>query len=161
MAFFRVIQIIHYSLMVHTLFTYGKDGIFLSVLVYVDDLILAGNNHATCLSFKQYLNNYFNIKYLGPLKSFLGIECARSPSNLFLSQRKYTLDILSEAGVSALKPVANPMEQNNTLVLAGGPVFADPAQHHRLVGRLVYLTITRPNIAYAIHILSQFLRAPR
>lgn len=61
----------------HTLFTYRKGGIFLSVLVYVDDLLLAGNNHEACSLFKKYLNKCFKIKDLGPLKYFLGIEFAR------------------------------------------------------------------------------------
>ncbi|KAK2997578.1 hypothetical protein RJ639_026059 [Escallonia herrerae] len=94
----------------HTLFTYRKRDVFLSVLVYVDDLILAGNNITTCSSFKKYLNDCFKLKDLGPLKYFLGIEAARGPRGLFLSQHKYALDILSESGLSASKPAAFPME---------------------------------------------------
>ncbi|KAK3034855.1 hypothetical protein RJ639_032310 [Escallonia herrerae] len=144
----------------HTLFTYRKGDVFLSVLVYVDDLILAGNNSTTCSSFKKYLNDCFKLKDLGPLKYFLGIEAARGPRGLFLSQRKYALDILSESGLSASKPAAFPMEQNHGLALAGGPLLSDPGPYRRLIGRLVYLTITRPDICYAVHVLSQFIQSP-
>ncbi|KAK2978460.1 hypothetical protein RJ640_003214 [Escallonia rubra] len=92
----------------HTLHL-SKRGV-LSVLVYVDDLILAGNNSTACSSFKQYLNDCFKLKDLGPLKYFLGIEAACGPRGLFLSQRKYALDILSESSLSLSKPTAFPME---------------------------------------------------
>ncbi|KAK3035781.1 hypothetical protein RJ639_033510 [Escallonia herrerae] len=145
----------------HTLFTYRKGNIFLSVLVYVDDLILTGNNSTACSSFKKYLNDCFKLKDLRPLKYFLGIEAARGPRGLFLSQRKYALDILSESGLSASKPAAFPMEQNHDLAFAGSPLLSDPGPYRRLIGRLVYLTITRPDICYAVHVLSQFMQSPR
>lgn len=139
------------------MFTYRKGTVFLSVLVYVDDLILAGNDSQSRLIFKHYLNNCFKIKDLGPLKYFLGIEVARSPKGLFLSQRKYVIDILSEASRTAARPVDFPMEQHHNLALADGPILADPAPYRCLVGRLVYLTITRLDICYVVHTLSQFL----
>ncbi|KAK3005787.1 hypothetical protein RJ639_017277 [Escallonia herrerae] len=145
----------------HTLFTYRKGDVFLSVLVYVDDLILAGNNSTACSSFKKYLNDCFKLKDLGPFKYFLGIKAARGTRGLFLSQGKYALDILSESGLSASKPATFPMEQNHGLALAGGPLLSDPGPYWRLIGRLVYLTITRPDICYAVHVLSQFMQSPR
>ncbi|KAK3023487.1 hypothetical protein RJ639_045074 [Escallonia herrerae] len=145
----------------HTLFTYQKGDIFLSVLMYMDDLILAGNNSTACSSFKKYLNDCFKLKDLGHLKYFLGIEAARGLRGLFLSQRKYALDILSESGLSVSKPAAFPMEQNHGLALTGGPFLSDPGPYRRLIGRLVYLTITRPDIYYAVHVLSQFMQSPR
>lgn len=108
-------------------FTFRKRDIFLSVLVYVDDLILAGNNSEACSSFKKYLNECFKLKDLGPLKYFLGIEVARSPQSLFLSQWKYALDILSEVGLTASKPIAFHMEQNHGLVLTDDPLLSDLA----------------------------------
>ena len=145
----------------HTLFTYRKADIFLSVLVYVDDLIVAGNNSQTCASFKSYLNDCFQLKDLGTLKYFLGIEAARNTFGLFLCQRKYTLDILKDAGLLGAKPAVTPMEQNHNLARASGHLLHDPGRYRRLVGRLVYLSITRPDICYAVHILTQFLHEPR
>ncbi|KAK3035946.1 hypothetical protein RJ639_031369 [Escallonia herrerae] len=105
----------------HTLFTYRKGDVFLSVPVYVDDLILAGNNSTACFSFKKYLNDCFKLKDLGPLKYFLGIKATRGPRGLFLSQCKYALDILYKSGLSASKPAAFPMEQNHDCAFLSDP----------------------------------------
>ena len=145
----------------YSLFTYRKGKVFLALLLYVDDIILAGNDPQACSEFKTYLNNCFRIKDLGPLKYFLGIEVARGPRGLFLCQRKYALEIVEKSGLLGSKPTAFPMEENHKLALAKGNVWDDPSRHRRLVGRLIYLTITRPELCYAVYILSQFIQAPR
>lgn len=145
----------------HTLFTYHQQGIFLVVLVYVDDFILIGNNLKACTSFKHYLNGCFHIKDLGTLKYYLGIKVARCPFDLFLLQCKYVLNILAEASLTASKSTEFVIEQNHTLAIPDNPPSADPSRYRRLVGRLVYLTTTRLDICYVVHILSQFLYEPR
>jgi len=146
----------HYSL-----FTYRKGKVFLALLVYVDDIILTGNVPQACSEFKTYLNNCFRIKDLGPLRYFLGIEVARGPHGLFLYQRKYALEIVQESGLLGSKPTTFPMEENHKLALAKGNVLDDPSRYRRLVGCLIYLTITRPELCHVVHILSQFMQAPR
>ena len=131
------------------------------MLVYVDDLIISGNDSSALQTFKSYLSHCFHMKDLGPLKYFLGIEVARSSAGLFLCQRKYTLDIISEIGLLGAKLVGFPMEQNHKLGLAYGIMLSDPEPFRRLVGRLIYLAVTRPDIAYSVHILSQFMQEPR
>ncbi|CAL8151588.1 unnamed protein product [Prunus armeniaca] len=111
-------------------------------------------------SLKQFLQSRFKIKDLGDLKYFLGIEVSRSKQGICISQRKYTLDILKDSGILGAKPVAFPMEQGTKLSDAGD-LLKDPSQFRRLVGRLIYLTITRPDITYAVHVLSRFMHAPR
>ena len=101
------------------------------------------------------------MKDLGPLKYFLGIEVARSSAGLFLCQRKYTMDVISETGLLGAKPSGFPIEQNHKLGLAKGEFLEDPESYRRLVGRLIYLAVTRPDLAYSVHILSQFMQAPR
>ncbi|KAL0427096.1 UNVERIFIED_CONTAM: Retrovirus-related Pol polyprotein from transposon RE2 [Sesamum latifolium] len=145
----------------YSLFTYERQDVSLHVLIYVDDLIITGNNLATLSKFKDYLSHCFHMKDLGLLKYFLGIEIARGPDGLFLTQRKYTLDILSEVGFLDAKPADFPIEQNHNLSLDNGPLFVDPARYHRLIGRLIYLTITRPELCYVVHILAQFMNSPR
>ena len=103
----------------------------------------------------------FKLKGLGPLKYFLGIDVARSPKRLFLCQRKYTLDILTETGMLGSKPASFPMEQYHRLLADSRDPIPDLSQYRRLIFRLPYLTITRPDIAYYVHILSQFLQEPR
>ncbi|XP_019082905.1 PREDICTED: uncharacterized protein LOC109125554 [Camelina sativa] len=86
------------------------------------------------------------MKDLGNLKYFLGLDVLRGPDGFCLSQRKYALDILEE-------PVLSRAFDN-------GPAFDSPEQYHCMIGRLIYLTITRLDLCYAVHILSQFMKQP-
>lgn len=97
------------------------------------------------------------MKDLGTLKYFLGLELARGSKGLFICQRKYTMDILEEYRMLACKPSSFPMEQNHKLALDDSPPHSKPSQYRRLVGRVIYLTMTRPEITYSVHILSQFI----
>ncbi|XP_021839557.2 uncharacterized mitochondrial protein AtMg00810-like [Spinacia oleracea] len=133
----------------------------LNVLVYVDDLIISGNDSSAIASFKAYLGECFHMKDLGVLKYFLIIEVARSSEGIFLCQRKYTLDIIAEARLLGSKPMGFPIEQNHNLALATGALLEDPESYRRLVGRLIYLSFTRPDLAYTVYILAQFMQAPR
>ncbi|KAH7545427.1 hypothetical protein FEM48_Zijuj01G0092700 [Ziziphus jujuba var. spinosa] len=129
--------------------------------VYVDYLIISRNDSAALKTFKAYLSDCFKMKDLGALKYFLGIEVARSSAGLFLCQCKYTLDIVSEAGLLGAKPCGFPIEQNHRLGLANGELLSNPESYRRFVGRLIYLAVTRPDLAYSVHILSQFMQEPR
>ncbi|CAH9102403.1 unnamed protein product [Cuscuta epithymum] len=113
------------------------------------------------VAFKRFLAGTFPVKDLGIMKYFLGIEIARNPTEIFLCQRKYVLDILSETGLTGARPVSFPMVQNHKLQSATGPNFSDPERYRRLVGKLIYLTLTRPDISYSVHILSQFMQCPK
>jgi len=104
----------------YSLFTLHHEDIRLNVLVYVDDLIISGNDHEAIVKFKTYLSECFHMKDLGTLKYFLGIEVARNPEGIFLCQRKYALDILSEVGLLGAKPASIPVEQHHLLALANG-----------------------------------------
>lgn len=81
---------------------------------------------------------------------------------MFLSQRKYALDIVNEAGMLGSKPVSTPMEVNHQLLAdETSPFCTDPMRFRRVVGWLVYLTITRPDLSYPVHVLSQVMHQPR
>ena len=145
----------------YSLFTLSRDEVQLFVLVYVVDLIISGNDSSAISFFKQYLGDCFHMKDLGLLKYFLGIEVTRAPEGLFLCQRKYTLDIISETSPLGAKPASFPLEQNHTLALAIDSLLSDPESYRHLVGRLIYLSFARPYLAYCVHILAQFMQAPR
>ncbi|KAG7553171.1 Reverse transcriptase RNA-dependent DNA polymerase [Arabidopsis thaliana x Arabidopsis arenosa] len=145
----------------YSLFSFIRDGIQLYILVYVDDLAIMGNDHAAIERFKDYLSSCFHMKDLGVLKYFLGIEIARNTEGIYLTQRKYTLDIISETGLMGAKPVNFPLDQNHKLAVSKSELLQDPERYRRLVGRLIYLAVTRPDLAYCVHILSQFMQVPR
>ncbi|PKI42197.1 hypothetical protein CRG98_037436 [Punica granatum] len=94
----------------HSLFVFNRGNVFLAALVYVDDILVVGNNHEQCTCFKRYLDQCFCIKDLGPLRYFLGIEVIKMEFGLFLNQRKYVLDILMECQMLGARPSPFPME---------------------------------------------------
>ncbi|XP_021808918.1 uncharacterized protein LOC110752544 [Prunus avium] len=100
------------------------------------------------------------MKELGELQYFLGIEVARSKHGIFLSQRKYVLDLLTEIGMLDCKPVDTPIEQNHKLGMYPDQVPTDKERYQRLVGPLIYLSHTRPDIAYDVSMVSQFMHQP-
>ncbi|KAD3336516.1 hypothetical protein E3N88_32035 [Mikania micrantha] len=110
---------------------------------------------------KDELHKRFSIKDLGNLKYFLGIEVVRTSKGLVLSQRKYSLDILKDYGFQGCRPSSFPMEPNLKLDKSETEPKADSNQYRRLVGRLLYLQATRPDITYAVNVLSQFVVDPR
>lgn len=142
-----------------SLFTKVETGTFIAILVYVDDLVITGNNIVVIQHLKQYLDE-FKIKNLGDLKYFLGIEACRSKNGLNICQRKYTMDILKEAGFLDCKLAATPIAAGQKLVHDDTNLLPDPRSYRRLVGRLIYLTATRPDIAFTVQQLSQFIDAP-
>lgn len=118
----------HQSIKYYSLFTLDRQGTHLHALVYVDDLIITSSSSQVIQELKTYLSNYFHMKDLGVLKYFLGVEVARSLSGLYLCQRKYTLDIISEAGLMGAKPTSFPLEQNHKLELAKAKPLPNPSR---------------------------------
>ncbi|CAM8978512.1 unnamed protein product [Rhodiola kirilowii] len=149
------------SLHDYSLFTYEVDDVFLILLVYVDDVVLTGTCTKMIHRVKQFIHDAFKIKDLGLLKFFLGIEVARSESGIFINQRKYALDLLHDAGLLGCKPSIIPMDTKHKLSLSTSELLTDPSAYRRLVGKLIYLTVTRPDLAYSVHILSQYMSSPR
>ncbi|XP_058217335.1 uncharacterized mitochondrial protein AtMg00810-like [Rhododendron vialii] len=120
------------------------------LIVYVDDIIITGDDQKGFEELKQFLHSQFHTKDLGKLWYFLGIEVARSKDGISLSQRKYVLDILEETGLLGAKPVETPLDPNVKLCVDQGEEFPHPDQYRRLVGKLNYLTNTRPDISFAV-----------
>ena len=143
----------------HTLFLKHKKGKVTALIVYVDDMVVTGNDLEEKAPLQHHLTSEFEMKDLGALKYFLGIEVARSEQGIFLSQRKYILDILTDIGMLASKPADTPMELNHQLGEYPDQVLTNKERYQRLVGKLIYLGHTRRDIAYVVSVVSQFMHA--
>ncbi|XP_019150387.1 PREDICTED: uncharacterized protein LOC109147209 [Ipomoea nil] len=144
----------------HSIFYRHSNGKCIYLVVYVDDIVITGSDQEGISQLKEYLFSRFQTKDLGKLKYFLGIEVAQSSSGIVISQRKYALDILEETGMLDCRPVDNPMDPNVKLLPGQGEPLLDRERYRRLIGKLNYLTITRPDISFAVSVLSQFLENP-
>ncbi|BBH02590.1 HXXXD-type acyl-transferase family protein [Prunus dulcis] len=127
---------------------------------YIDDIIVTRNDSEEQLKLQKYLSQEFEMKDLGDLKCFLGIEVARSKIGIFLSQRKYVMDLLTETRMLGCKPIDTPIEMNHKLCEDMDQEPTNKEQYQRLVGRLIYLVHTRPDIAYVVSVVSQFMHSP-
>ena len=140
---------------------YRHQGSHIAILaVYVDDIVITGDDVEEIKKLKERLGRAFEVKDLGPLRYFLGIEIARSSKGIILSQRKYVLDLLAETGMLGCRPCGSPIDRNHqTCAESGDPV--DREKYQRLVGRLIYLCHTRSDIAYAVSVVSRYMHDPR
>ncbi|WKA03342.1 hypothetical protein VitviT2T_021457 [Vitis vinifera] len=131
------------------------------LLLYVDDMIITGDDLSGIQELKDFLSQQFEMKDLGHLSYFLGLEITHSTDGLYITQAKYASNLLSQAGLTDSKTVDTPIELNAHLTPSGGKPLSNPSLYRRLVGSLVYLTVTRPDISYVVHQVSQYFSAPR
>ena len=148
----------HYDFILFLCHT-GKDTVLL--LLYVDDMIIIGDDLSGIQELKDFLSQQFEMKDLRHLSYFLGLEITHSTDGLYITQAKYAFELLSWAGLTDSKTVNTQVELNAHLTPLGGKPLSNPFLYRRLVGNLVYFTVTRPNISYTVHQVSQYLFAPR
>ncbi|KAI5336426.1 hypothetical protein L3X38_015693 [Prunus dulcis] len=143
-----------------SLFLFKNGTTVIYFLVYVDDLLITGNNSTLVAKFIQLLATRFSVKDLGSLHYFLGVEVLPTATGLFLSQQKYIHDLLVNAKMDGAKAVSTPLSTTDSLMLHDGSPLTDPTPYRRLVGGLQYLSLTRPDISLAVNKLSQFMHSP-
>ena len=145
----------------HTLFVKANSGGKIAILiVYVDDIILTGDDLEEIINLKKMLATEFEIKDLETLRYFLGMEVARSKEGIVISQRKYILDLFSETGLLGCKPADTSIDPNKKSNRSEESSPADKGRYQRLVGRLIYLSHTRTDIAYSVSVVSQHMNNP-
>ena len=143
----------------HILFLKKQRGKVTILIIYVDDMIITRDDEEEIKRLQEQLSTEFEMNLCG-LKYFLGIEVARSRRGIFLSQRKYVLDLLTEVGMLNCKPADNSTVQNKKLGVYPDQEPADKERYQRLVGKLIYLSHTRPDISYVVNLVSQFMHCP-
>ncbi|GKA82350.1 ribonuclease H-like domain-containing protein [Tanacetum coccineum] len=143
-----------------SLFIYrqGIDTAYL--LLYVDDIVLTASSDGLLQRIISSLHQEFAMRDLGPLNYFLGISVTRDSSGLFLSQKKYAIEILEKAHMVSCNPSWTPVDTESKLGVDGDPV-SDPTLYQSLAGSLRYLTFTRPNISYAVQQVCLHMHDPR
>lgn len=137
----------------------AKGDVF--VLVYVDDIVITGTDDSLIAHLKQHLQRSFHIKDLGNLAYFLGLEIKVDTHGLFVSQHKYAMDFVATAGLQEVPPLDTPMKLKVKLRKDEGELLFDPTAYCTLVGNLIYLTNTRPDLSYAVQQVSQYMASPR
>lgn len=137
-----------------------KGKLLVICLIYVDDILLTGNDSVFIKSIISQLSSSFPVKDLGPLHFFLGLEVKRDKSRLFLSQSKYALDLLKRTNMVGAKPCHSPACPSTKLVPGDGDFLENPTEFRSLVGGLQYLTWTRPEISFAVNQVCQHMQRP-
>ncbi|XP_048501601.1 uncharacterized mitochondrial protein AtMg00810-like [Beta vulgaris subsp. vulgaris] len=137
----------------------GSDLAYL--LLYVDDIILTASSDALRQSIMTSLSTEFAMKDFGSLSYFLGIAVTRHAGGLFLSQRKYALEIIERAGMASCKPSPTPVDTKPKTSAHASTPYEDPSHYRSLAGALQYLTFTRPDIYYAVQQVCLFMHDPR
>ena len=132
--------------LVHQSIKVGKIAV---LIVYVDDIVLSGDDTDEIVQLKKKMRFEFEIKDLGNLNYFLGMEVARSKEGIFVSQRKYILDLLTETGMLECRLTDTPIEFNCKLGNSDDQVPVDKEQYQRLIGKLICLFHTRLDIFFA------------
>ena len=144
-----------------SLFIYQHGVHTIYFLLYVDDIVVTGSNDTVLQSFIDALGRGFDIKDLGPLHYFLGLQVTSHSNGLHINQLKYAHDILVKHDLLLSQPMSTPMSAKSILTSTDGELLANPTVFRELVGSLQYLTITRPDIAFAVNSVSQFMSQPR
>ncbi|GJX32641.1 ribonuclease H-like domain-containing protein [Tanacetum coccineum] len=143
-----------------SLFIYRQGSQVAYLLIYVDDIILTASCPALLQQIIGSLNNEFDMTDLGALNYFLGISADRTPTGLFLSQKKYALQLLERAHMVTCNPSRTPVDTESKLGPEGAPV-QDPTLYRSLAGGLQYLTFTRPDLSYAVQQICLYMHDPR
>ncbi|KAB2605263.1 hypothetical protein D8674_004980 [Pyrus ussuriensis x Pyrus communis] len=145
----------------HTLFIKtAEGGKVLIICLYVDDLIFTGNDEVMFKDFKQSMMIEFDMTDLGKMKYFLGIEVSQRSDGIFIGQRKYAQEVLDRFRMDQCNPVNNPVVPGFKLVKDEGGVRVDSTFYKQIVGSLMYLTATRPDMTYVVSLISRYMERP-
>ena len=124
-------------------------------------MIITSDDMQGIQDLKHFLGRQFEMKDLAPLNYFIGLEVSSSADGYYLTQAKYTSDLISRASITDSKIVNTPIEYNCCLNSHDGEPLSEVTLYKQLIGSLIYLTVTRPDIFYAVHVVSQFMAALR
>jgi hypothetical protein len=149
------------SLSESTLYIKGDQANFIVISLYVDDLLVTGSNVELIQHFKEDMMQIFEMTDLGEMSYFLGMEVKQKDGDIFICQRKYAKEILKKYNMEDCKSMETPMCQKEKLCKDDGTEQVDETLYRSLIGCLMYLTATRPDILYAVNVLSRFMNCAK
>lgn len=144
----------------YSVYTRSKNGKILIVAVYVDDLLVTGNCIVEVKIFKEQMNKKFEMNDLGLLTYYLGIEVGQLEGGITLKQEAYARNILDKTEMSQCNSTKCPIEHKVQLTKDEDGDLVDPTEYRRIVGSLRYLTHTRPDLSFAVGVVSRFMEKP-
>jgi hypothetical protein len=145
----------------HTLFIKRSgDSDLLIISMYVDDLILTGNNSSMVKGFKESMMRTFDMTDLGKMRHFLGIEVTQNEQGIFLCQQRYVKDVLERFNMDKSNSVSSPIVTGTRLSKHDRSEEVNSTYFKQIVGSLMYLTATRPDIMFAVHMIARFMEHP-
>ncbi|GKA21778.1 retrovirus-related pol polyprotein from transposon TNT 1-94 [Tanacetum coccineum] len=136
----------------------GKD--ILLVQIYVDDIIFASTKPDLCETFSEIMCSKFKMSMMGKLSFFLGLQISQSPKGIFLNQSKYALESLKKYGMETCEPVDTPMVEKSKLDKDPQGKAVDPTRYHGMIGTLLYLTSSRPNLVFDVRMCARYQAKP-
>lgn len=128
--------------------------------MYIDDIVVTGNNAPFISQLKLHLKQVFSIKDLGHLSFFLGLELSYSTTGIMVTQQKFSKELLRDSGLTNLPHHVTPLPLNHKLSAHDSPLYPNPTLYRSLVGKLNFLTYTRPDLSYSVQALSQHMQHP-
>ncbi|PKU68279.1 Retrovirus-related Pol polyprotein from transposon TNT 1-94 [Dendrobium catenatum] len=144
----------------HSLLTFKNGNTRLYILIYVDDILLTGNSTSELDKLLSNLHFHFQMRNLGSLSQFLGIQTLQTEAGIILHQANYAKKIIDRAGMTQSKPVSTPLSTKTTVSTKSQEPYDNPHLYRQIIGSLQYLTLTRPDIQFAVQQLCQHMQNP-
>jgi hypothetical protein len=144
-----------------TLFTLNHGNGFLLVQIYVDGIIFGGSSHVLVSSFQEIMEKDFQMSMMGQLTFFLGVQVMQMKQGTFVHQAKYTKDLMKKFNITERKPVSTPMSTTTSLDPDENDEAANQREYSSMIGSLLYLTVTWPDIQFAVCLCARFQASPR
>jgi hypothetical protein len=143
-----------------TLFTLNHGTDFLLVQIYVDDIIFSGSSHTLVSRFQEMMESEFQMSMMGELNFFLGIQVKQTKQGTFMHPAKYMKDLIKKFNMAELKPMSTPMSSAMSLGPDEDGKTVDQREYRSMIGSLLYLTATRPDIQFAMGLCVRFQASP-
>ena len=145
----------------NTLFTKKKDSHIIIVQIYVDDIIFGSTCQELCVDFSKIMHDEFEMSMMGELNFFLGLQIKQLEDGIFFNQSKYIKDMLKKFGLEDSKPIKTPMSTETKLTKDEESESVDSTKYRGMIGSLLYLTASRPDIMFSVCLCARFQEDPK